>query len=370
MNRYRTELQQRVARQRAFHSRKEPGDLLVFVNRWRHPNLNSFLCEKLHAGPVEGVLGPQNVRTAIEDYVGRVREAVAGDPITDDDTLPCASVYWGIGGITAAMTGLDPVHAENTSWLEPGLAWEAIESLRFDPDDRWVQFALNVNCALWDLWEEDFFVLPFLHRSPLDAANGIRGTDIFLEMYTEPERVKGLIDWCADWQLSIEQFLDGNVPREEGWGNGVWGTWLPGRGVFVNGDPVGLISREMMLEFEQPYTQKLFTRTGGGFFHNHTLGLYQVDQVAQTKGLLVQEFIEDPKLPKLPETMRDDPCLRETILAASLDAPIMIENISPGQLDEILPIAKNGRFILSVNCPEGENPDDAIRKVRSAGNLI
>lgn len=83
----------------------------------------------------------------------------------------------GIGSITAAMTGLTPVHDTWTSWLEPNMNWPDIDRLAFDPGNKWIQFAIRINQALWKYWEEDFSVLPYLHRSPLDAANGIRGTE-------------------------------------------------------------------------------------------------------------------------------------------------------------------------------------------------
>ena len=115
----------------------------------------------------------------------------------DDDYIHSVFFYWGIGGITAAMTGMDPSHFDNeTSWLEPNLEWESIERLRFDADNKWLQFAVNVNKALWRYWEEDYHMLPYLHRSPLDAAVGIRGSELFMEMYSEPDKVRKLCRWC------------------------------------------------------------------------------------------------------------------------------------------------------------------------------
>jgi len=366
---YDRDLSRRIARQRAFHESDAPGDLLVYVNRGRYLNLNPFLCQRLFAGPVEAVLDEHAVPGLIEDYAGLLRKDLVMLHELEDDTVPAAFVYWGIGGITAAMTGLDPVHAENTCWLKANFRWEQIEELRFDPDNRWVQFALNINRELWRHWDEGFLILPFLHRSPLDAAYGIRGTEIFAEMYTAPGCVKELLEWCVDWQLSIENFLREQVPPQMGWGTGVWETWLPDGGVFVNGDPVGLISRPMMREFEQPYTARLFASTGGGFFHNHTVGLYQVDQVAETGGLLVQEFIPDPKIANLPEVMLTDSDQRDTILRSSLVSPIMIEHIKTHELNALLPIVREGRFILCLDCEEGDDPAEALRKVRTVSNL-
>jgi hypothetical protein len=371
---YRRELSKRVARQQSFHARRDPGDLLAYLWWDRGASLESFLCTRFNENPPERVLDPSGVPAMIKEYVALLRQSFANVMRYDDDLVPTALVYWGIGGINAAMTGLEPFHDAVTSWLEPNLPWGQIDRLAFDAGNKWVQFALHVNQALWDFWDGDFHVLPYLHRSPLDAANGIRGNELFAEMHTDPRRVHRLIDWCADWQLALEKFLAENVrrPCPAGWGNAVWGTWLPDGAVFVNGDPVGLISRQMALEFEQPYTAKLFTNTGGGFFHNHTIGLYQADLVSSTPGTLVQFFVDDPKHPSGAEALLDVPYLREKLLAASLDAPIGIMNIKPDRLDEVLDVARHGRFILVLS-PSVEAPDkeiaELVGKVRRASNL-
>lgn len=369
---YARRLDERVARQQAFFAGREPGDLIVFVNRGRHTSLEGFLCGEFHRDGPERVLNPKHIDAMVGRYVERARESLRDVYAIDDDCVPSgAFVYAGIGVINATITGLEPFHDECTSWLEPNLPWEQIEKLRFDPDNKWVRFALDVNRALGRRWEGDWFVLPFLHRSPFDAANGVRGNVLFEEMYTEPDRIKKLIDWCADWSISMERFLAENAPSPapKGWGIAIWDTWLPDGGVFVNGDPVGLISRKMMPEFEQPYTAKLFTTLGGGFFHSHTIGLYQVDQVARTAGVLVQQFGVDPKVPNLPEVLLGGGPMAERILAASLDAPIMIEGIAPDTLDALLPIVKQGRFVLACGAPEGTDPDEIARKVRAASNF-
>jgi hypothetical protein len=369
---YRAILARRVARQRAFHERNEPGDLLVHVGGDHSPNLEAALCEKLYEGPVEAVLAPEGVRALAEAHVNRIREEREKVTRFDDDIVPTCLVYWGIGGIVGAMTGLDPRHDPTTSWLEPNWDWDRIASFRFDPDNRWVRFARDLNQALWDLWEEDFHILPFLHRSPLDAANGIRGTQLFVEMRTAPDRVKHLIDRCVDWQLAIEAHLAANAkrPAPAGWGTAVWGSWLPDGAVFVNGDPVGLISPEMAREFEQPYTARLFTSTGGGLFHNHTVGLYQAELVSSTPGTLVQHFVNDPRQPTGIEALLDHPDHREQLLAASLKAPVALGHVLPENLDKVLDIARHGRFILVCACePDKHDIPAMLRAIRSASNL-
>lgn len=364
-----SELKQRISRHREFYARREPGDLLVYVNGCRNnPSFERILCAKLHERGDEATLAPGMVESAVREYVGILREAHDQFYTIEDDSVPCAVVYWGIGGITAAMVGRDPIHDGTTSWLEPNLSWSETDRLAFDPENKWIRFARDVNCALWNCWEEDFLVLPYLHRSPLDAANGIRGTELFVDMYETPDRVKALADWCADWSINVERFLKVEAPRPVGWGVGVWEAWLPDDAVFVNGDPVGLISREQAEIFDRPSNEKLFTHTGGGFFHNHTLGLYQVDLVSSYRGVLLQWFVNDPKQPSLATALLDMPELRERILFASLQCPIA-GYVSDERLDELLDIARQGRFILSISCPDNTPAETIIRKVRAVSNI-
>ena len=368
MNPYVTPLKHRIARQREFHWRREPGDLLVYINGSRHPSLEGCLCASLHQRGPCVTLTPTGVKSTVQHYVSQLRGSYDGFYAIEDDCVPSAIVYWGIGGITAAMVGNDPVHDGTTSWFEPNLSWGAIDRLTFDPENKWIRFAADLNRALWDCWEEDFLVLPFLHRSPLDAANGIRGTELFADMYLDPDRVSALADWCAEWSLAIERLLATRVPRPAGWGVGVWGTWLPDNAVFVNGDPVGLISRQSAETFDRPSNEKLFTATGGGFFHNHTIGLHQVDLVSSYKGALVQWFVDDPRQPTLAEALLDRPELRERILAASLQCPVA--GTAPcDRLDALLDVVRRGRFILSVSCPDNVTAAAAVRKVRAVSNL-
>ncbi len=368
MMKYQSQLKQRISRHREFYARREPGDLLVYINGGRNPSLEGFLCNRLHERGQESSLASTAVESAVQEYIALLRNSYDQFYAIDDDSVPCAIVYWGIGGITAAMIGRDPVHDGSTSWLEPNLSWSEIERLTFDPVNKWIGFACDVNRALWNCWEEDFMVLPFLHRSPLDAANGIRGTELFTDMYLDPDRVMALADRCADWSIAVEKLLKAKAPRPADWGVGVWGAWLPDDAVFVNGDPVGLISREMAETFDRPSNEKLFTHTGGGFFHNHTVGLYQVELVSSYRGTLIQWFVDDPKQPSFATALLDMPALRDKILAASLQCPVA-GAVPYERLDALLDIARRGRFILSVSCPETVAAETLIQKVRAISNI-
>jgi len=159
---YNRQLQERMARQQAFFAGCGSGDLLVYVNRkLRFAYPDNFLCLQLFESGQGDVLQHEHVEPMITAYLCQLRDSYRSVYGLDDDLLPCANVYCGIGSITAAMTGREPVHDGITSWLEPNLTWEEIGQLRFDPDNRWVQFTLHVNQSLWEQWEEDFLLVAY-----------------------------------------------------------------------------------------------------------------------------------------------------------------------------------------------------------------
>ena len=311
----------------------------------------------------------RSIESAVDEYVELYREEAAlMAPHPLSDAIPCVYPHWDIGWHTAAMVGLPPSYSRGSWWLEPHLDWDAIEELQFDPDNPWLITAKYTHRALWKYWNEDYWTMPFVHRSPLDYANGLRGTTLFLEMITDPARVKRLLDWCVDWQLATEDFIYEDIALPQKWGTGIMGTLGPEKAVWVNGDPVGMISRDMMCEFEQPYSGRLFRSTGGGFFHNHTMGLYQVDQVSATPGIHMQNFTRDPNKPTVEQSLIDNDILRDRILIGSLQTPILISGMTPASLKSVLPILRDGRFLLGVECSNETDLVEVVRSVRRASN--
>ncbi len=371
---YKRILRHRMDRWKQFHASNAPGDLMVYVQTWQHPypSLGFYLGREFGSRPAGEVMDPRQIPAMIEGYIDLFHASLPDGLRHDDDMVPDVIPDWGVGGTNAAMTWGEPAYDGLTSWFEPELAWEQIEQLAFNPDNPHVQFALNLNKALWHYWQEDFHVLPHAYRSPLDGANGVRGNALFEELYTAPEKVHRLIDWCADWILSMEAHLAANDGRPDlsAWGTSIWGTWMPDRSIFVNGDPIGLISREMAIEFEQPYTAKVFQASGGGFFHNHTLGLRQADLAGRTPGTRVQFIVDDPKQPTMAEALLDHPDWREMLLEASLITPIGML-VAPDRIEELLDVVRHGRFIIAIDTPASfrRNCNDLIAHVRDASNL-
>jgi len=358
-----------IERQRRFFAGDTPGARLTFV--WSgEPQPDAPPVEDLPGLVKEHYLandGRLPDHAALEKIVRKVVDDCRRywqwrDERVDDDLPHIVPVHFDIGIQTAVMTGIEP-RLEGSWWLDCKLGWEEIDALEATPDNRWFEMFRSLNQLLWAAWEGDFHFLPFWHRSPLDAANGIRGDEIFVEMYTAPDRVKALTDWCVDCELAIEAALAQYVQAPDDWGVGHMGFVMPPGAVWVNGDPVALISREMMRKFEQPYTGRLFTSTGGGFFHNHTKGLYQVDQVAETPGIILQHFNCDPNCPRVSDVLAGPVAARDNLLAASSRTPIFPDQVQYDELDSYRPWLNEGRFALEITCP-ADRVDAVIREFR------
>jgi len=366
---HRDELTRRAERHKAFYARRDGGDLLVLPNPWTKVNLAARLARALGETPIETFLRDEMIHRFVAAFLADFRADHDAFYAIPGDAVPTAPVFPHMGSVTAGMTHLTPTCANRTVTLTADLSWDEIEKLRFDADNPWVQLPLKINRALWEMWDEDFFIMPYFYRTPLDAAQGIRGGEIFTDMYDDPQRVKKLIDFCADWNIAMHRFLHANIQRPHQWGSGVWNCYAPDRSVIANGDAVAMIAREMHPTFERPYTEKFFTATGGGVFHNHSIGLHQVDLVAATRGVILQEIMPDPNRPDPVKEMLTNGELAGRMVSSSLVSPIRLDGIAPDDLERLLPIVKEGRFILAVPCDDPDQQHRIVDTVRRESNI-
>ena len=154
----RSTLKERLHKQKTFFERKEPGDLLVYINHWNRglPRLNDYFYNLLANVEINELCRNAIVEEITLNYVTHLRESLFSFYLLDDDMLPAKTeVYFNIGPITGAMTGKKVKHAKQMSWCEPNMDWEEIEKLKFNPENPWILFSLGVNQALWKFWDED-----------------------------------------------------------------------------------------------------------------------------------------------------------------------------------------------------------------------
>ena len=302
-------------------------------------------------------LGVQN---AVNGRRGMPAMIAAGD-----DSVPGFYSDWGPGAAASLFTGQEANFQEATSYSRDTVVkrWDDVDTLRFDPENRWVKYELEFWRGLSSAYVEGMALLPKLYRSPLDLANDLRGNRIFEDMIIEPEQVERLIARCTDMIIDADRFFHAQVPIMRQAPSGIWGVALPGRGVLaVNGDPVDLISAEMGERFNHPYIERLIEYGGGMYFHHHTLGLSRFNSVSNICGLTVQQYTPDPKCPRVYDV------LDEQWAAASRRVAIDIwQNLFEApDVDKALDTMRGGRFIVHV---DAERLDDVLRMVERIRRL-
>jgi len=351
---YRERFQTRVARTRKFLREKKPGTVLWLRNQALGVGFEDHWVSRLMKQDVSELLDPKVIADWNDVFLKQLRARYANLYAMDDDSVPAPEVYFAIGSVTSMMSGVPAHFSGNTGWCEPEIDdWDVLESFTFDPDNVWTRFYVAVIQDMIGRWEGDFCLMPYIHSSPLDAANGLRGNDLFMDCYDDPERVLNLAMRCADWSIACEQYIKETVCWPKELPRGAWNMALPDDCVFVNGDPVDLINAEHQAMFDRPSAGKLFTQTGGGFFHHHALGLRQVANVAETKGLVVQNVYTDPNIDPPYIQMIKDKDIAQMFIKASLKAPIHIAGDFANYIDELLPILEQGCFILSDDYAPG-----------------
>lgn len=343
----RDEIEKRIARSDKFLNEKIPGKALVMRSGAGDPNYEMHWVRIFHHEPVENFLDAKRVSAVNDDFLKIFHAAAPTLLEVDDDAVPTIEVYFSIGSIVSMMSGKRALFLSDTGWCDP--IFESIydfDQLHFDPDNPWVRFHILAAQDLINKWEGDFTLIPAFHRSPLDAANGLRGDSIFYDICDDLAAVREAVMACTRWSLALEKHLKEALTWPEGLRRGTWGMALPGDAVFVNGDPVDLVSAAHQQYLDRPSAEELFTKTGGGFFHHHALGLRQVTNVAKTRGMLVQNVITDPGIEPPIITMLHDEKMCQRVIDASLLAPIHINADFLPIADQILPILKQGRFII------------------------
>jgi hypothetical protein len=350
----------------SFLNNPAPGKTMV--TRWRgvFPYLQFFWIEKLTDNPVEYFLNKEKVSKANDKFLAELRSMADQLIEFDDDTIFTNETYFGIGSVTGMMSGAPVTFASMTSWCSPNLDPDKIK-VALNPDNPYIALGLMITQDLIDKWEGDYAIMPYFYRSPLDSAFGFLGENIFYLMKEDPEVVYKLAMDCAEWCLDLEDYFRKNLKWPQDLLRGVWSIALPDGAVVVNGDPVDLISAEMenRYRFNHDSIEKFFTNTAGGVFHHHALGMHQVENVGNTDGMLIHEITVDPNVENPSITIIKDEEIRNKVIAASLKKPILIIDDFLPVIDQLIPVLKQGRFILGQN--KTENLKSLLQKLEENG---
>lgn len=125
-------------------------------------------------------------------------------------------------------------------------------------------------------------------QGPLNIAICLCGVEnLFLWMYTNPDEVHQLMEFCTDvlidW-IKIQKKHAGQEIESGAWPHGII---LPKGfgGVWIADDDCTVISPELYKEFVVPYNSKVFKAFGGGTLHFCGSAEHQMENFINTEGL-------------------------------------------------------------------------------------
>lgn len=213
----------------------------------------------------------------------------------DDDLLPSIAPWYGIAEHTAFLGGEVEFSAE-TSYNRVILKdWADFDSLRLDSGSMWMRLVTEGIAYYREKWGD--VLVPKLRGAdgPSDIANIVRGNELFLDIYDEPEMVRKLADFCAD----AVRFTFGLQKEAAG---RVCGGYQTGFDIWLPGDSIGQISEDASCMMSPESFSELFLdalrKTVRGYdhvmLHTHSLGKRTLPVFASVPEIDLIEISDDP----------------------------------------------------------------------------
>ncbi len=194
---------------------------------------------------------------------------IAGMINSGCDVTPCIRPNVGTGSTPTAFGAVQEVFEDKMPWVTEHVPLTELDD--FDPaaapDSDCIKLALaraqymqealagsGITANCWDT------------QSPFDVAHLVIGDDIFFAMFDEPERLKALIDKCADMIIRHRRAFYAVTGQDVNFGRDGGNVTMRG-GVRLSEDTLTLLSEEQLHEFAVPYSRKVLAALGGGFVH-------------------------------------------------------------------------------------------------------
>jgi hypothetical protein len=223
-----------------------------------------------------------------EDLYQRHREC-------NDDFFFVASPYWGIPWLEAIL-GCSVTVAVANCRAGPCLAGlDDADRLAMDLEGNpWLEALLRFTRDLVQFADGRFPVCPPLLRGPGDAACALLGGEAFVTaMIDEPEKVRRLLERCAQIRLAVLRRLHQIIPSWHGThaaGGYPSRLWSRRSVAYYQEDSAALLSPRLFREFLLPLAQQATRAAEVNFVHLHSACLYPVDILLEDESFDVLEI--------------------------------------------------------------------------------
>jgi hypothetical protein len=140
---------------------------------------------------------------------------------------------------------------------------------------------------------------------PSDIANAVRGSDLFYDIYDEPETLAELMDFCAKavrFTLDLQRaeatrIADGCITG--------FGLWMPGKCMGQLSEDVSvMLSPDIYKEHFLPALKDCIADSDGAMIHVHSLGHRMIPMFAALDQIKMMEISSDPNSERAVDVFR------------------------------------------------------------------
>jgi hypothetical protein len=250
------------------------------------------------------------------------------------DDMPPALVAGGGVHFAGAVFGAPLRVTANMLTSEPIIQdWSELASLRYDPQNPWVQRALGLARQLVARSRGRYAVTPGLIEGPSDVCAALRGiTRLAEDIYLYPEEVRRLARVGAEAWLAYLRAMNEVVPLYDGGTVTQWSIWAPGRAAAFQEDFCTVISPRAYRDFFQPLDRELARQADVFWVHVHAGEIHLVEELLameEVRGIqIVNDGTASPPLRKVLPVMQR---------VQERGKCLILRKYSPEELEVILP---------------------------------
>ena len=256
-----------------------------------------------------------------------------------DMWVPGITMHYGFGAFGAIYNDHPLTFTEDTSYMHDlDDSWD----LSYDKNRFWSQMYIKCAAYISEKANGRYFVTPYPAPCPMDAANLIRESNLFLDIYENEDALTKMLTDATNGIVEHLTLINENTFNSHS-GTMAFNRWIPS-GCLLLDDAGDLCSPDTYRSFVKPYTQEVLTRMNGGYIHHHSLGKQQYQNISQYDHLYVQQISSDPSEPRPISGL--DFCIEQT---KGSHVAIDLE-CTPTEVLDNLETLKNGKFITLVSC--------------------
>lgn len=226
---------------------------------------------------------------------------VSGLLLKDDNPLAIRNNH-GTIQVASALGGDWKLHADNYPWVAPLGRGEAIREIASGGTPEVATEILSRSIETLEFYRAKLSAfencrqavqisLPDL-QGPMDTADQLWGSEIFLAFFDEPELLDALLARVVDTMVRLAAEFRGRArDRLDPAANTQHGYVIPGR-LLIRNDSSIMLSPQMYAEFVRPHDARLLREVGKGAIHFCGDAEHLVDKMLEIPDLLGLDFGE------------------------------------------------------------------------------